>query len=176
MSAATLLQDLEKRGVRFAARAADLVIEGPADALTDELVSRLRACKSELLALLQSAGHDGQWTAADWQAYFDERAGVREHDGRLPRAEAERLAFEDAVAHWLRLNPASASNPRHGCIHCGRSDDTGNTLLPVLAPDGHVWVHNGCWEAWHSARTRLARLQLKEVLQLEMRSGDQAND
>jgi hypothetical protein len=35
---------------------------------------------------------------ADWEAYFDERAGIREFDGEMPRAEAERLAAEETVA------------------------------------------------------------------------------
>ena len=35
---------------------------------------------------------------ADWSAYFDEQAGVREFEGGLPRFEAERLAFDDTVA------------------------------------------------------------------------------
>ncbi len=34
----------------------------------------------------------------DWQAYFDERAGIREFDGGFPRHEAERLAREDVTA------------------------------------------------------------------------------
>ena len=34
----------------------------------------------------------------DWEAYFDERAGIREFDGGLPRPEAERLAREDVTA------------------------------------------------------------------------------
>lgn len=34
----------------------------------------------------------------DWQAYFDERAGIREFDGGLPRSQAELRAFEDTVA------------------------------------------------------------------------------
>ena len=34
----------------------------------------------------------------DWQAHFDERAGIREFDGGFPRAEAERLAREDTIA------------------------------------------------------------------------------
>ena len=29
------------------------------------------------------------WTEEDWQALFDERAGIMEFDGGLPRAEAE---------------------------------------------------------------------------------------
>src|SRR5687768_4848038 len=35
---------------------------------------------------------------AGWDAYFDERAGVREFEGGLPRSEAERLATDDTVA------------------------------------------------------------------------------
>jgi hypothetical protein len=37
------------------------------------------------------------WDAADWHAYFQERAAIREYDGGLSRIEAERLAFEDIV-------------------------------------------------------------------------------
>jgi hypothetical protein len=36
--------------------------------------------------------------AEDWQAAYDERAAVREFDGGLIRAEAERLAYADTVA------------------------------------------------------------------------------
>jgi hypothetical protein len=38
------------------------------------------------------------FSADDWQAYFDERAGIREFDGEMPRSEAERLAVEDTIA------------------------------------------------------------------------------
>jgi hypothetical protein len=48
-------------------------------------------------------------TNEDWQAYFDERAGIREFDGGLPRAEAERLAAEETVA---ALGPRPLSNKR----------------------------------------------------------------
>ncbi len=44
------------------------------------------------------SGSDIQdWDAADWHAYFQERAAIREYDGGLARIEAERLAFEDIV-------------------------------------------------------------------------------
>jgi hypothetical protein len=32
---------------------------------------------------------------AEWREDFEERAAIMEYDGNLPRAEAERLAFED---------------------------------------------------------------------------------
>lgn len=44
----------------------------------------------------------------DWQAFFDERAGIREFEGGLVRAEAERLAYADTVA---ALGPRPASGP-----------------------------------------------------------------
>ena|SRR5687768_13192762 len=46
---------------------------------------------------------------ADWQAYFDERAGVREFDGEIPRDEAEALALQDTIG---ALGPRPVSNKR----------------------------------------------------------------
>jgi hypothetical protein len=37
----------------------------------------------------------------DCQAYFEERAAVREYDGGMPRGEAEHLAIEDVVSHYF---------------------------------------------------------------------------
>ena len=34
----------------------------------------------------------------DLEAYFDERAGIREFEGGFPRTEAERLAVGDTIA------------------------------------------------------------------------------
>jgi len=34
----------------------------------------------------------------DWQAHFDERDGIREFDGGLPRSDAEALALQDTIA------------------------------------------------------------------------------
>ena len=59
----------------------------PPDAVSHLLASH----KTEIMALLRP-GLDG-WSAQDWQAYFDERAGIVEFDGGLPRAEAEAQAF-----------------------------------------------------------------------------------
>jgi hypothetical protein len=53
--------------------------------------------------------------AEDWQAAYDERSAVREFDGGLPRAEAERLAYADTVADLgepppgVQLSPPSAT-------------------------------------------------------------------
>jgi len=162
VNAVLLLNNLKKRGVTLAADGSRLVVDGPADALTDDFICQLQEHKAELLSLLQPP-EDGRWQAADWQAYFDERAGIREHDGSLPRAEAERLALEDATAQWLRLNPAPASDPRYGCVHCGLGEQPGNTFLPVLAPGGHTWVHDACWERWRAVRVQQAWIELEKA-------------
>jgi hypothetical protein len=44
-----------------------------------------------LIAMLRPR-RDG-WSADDWQAFFDERAGITEFDGGLSRAEAEAQAL-----------------------------------------------------------------------------------
>lgn len=41
------------------------------------------------------------WTPDDWRMLFDERAGIAEFDGGLPRAEAEKLAFDECVDQWM---------------------------------------------------------------------------
>jgi hypothetical protein len=65
--------------------------------------SAISANSSQIEAAAGSIGTIGTIGTApaisrdDWQAYFDERAGIREFDGDLPRCEAEVLAFEDTV-------------------------------------------------------------------------------
>jgi len=63
--------------------------------LPDKLVAELRMHKAEVLAFLQD--RKPAWTPEDWQAHFDERASIAEHDGRLSRADAEQQAFECCV-------------------------------------------------------------------------------
>jgi hypothetical protein len=114
--------------VTLEAHGPDLVVDGPADALSDEVVATLRAAKAELLVLLSPGADRPNWDAADWHAHFDERAAIREYDGGLSRHEAERLAFEDAVTHWLCLHPASATDPRRSCVQCSGGDQAGNLV------------------------------------------------
>ena len=40
------------------------------------------------------------WTAEDWAAYYDERAGIREFDAGLGRALAEAMAFKETVKKY----------------------------------------------------------------------------
>ena len=85
--------------------------------------------KAEIIALLRP-GRDG-WSAEDWQVYFDERAGIAEFDGGLPRAEAEARAFECCVAEWLNRNPACSSPGR--CLECGGKEKVGTSYYHMAA-------------------------------------------
>ena len=64
--------------------------------LPDDLMARLRAAKPELLATLGRPCAESEraaWDAADWRAYYEERAAIREYDGQRPRPGAKRLAW-----------------------------------------------------------------------------------
>ncbi len=91
--------------------------------------------------------------AEDWQAHFDERASIAQHDGGLSRADAERQAFECCVVEWQWRNPPPVSGPER-CAHCGQPlGEIGRDGLPYLTGDGgHVWLHSGCHGDWIGQR------------------------
>ena len=74
-----------------------------------EVVDLLRQHKDDILRFLRPAC--GGWSAEDWLAFYDERAGVAEFDGGLTRVEAEVGAYADCVAEWLGRSP-----------HCSRAE------------------------------------------------------
>jgi hypothetical protein len=109
----------------------------------------IRQHKAALLELLRPA-EDG-WSSQDWQAFFEERAGIAESDGGLLRAEAEARAFDWCVAEWLNRNPAHS--PPGRCFGCGRDEASHNPVLPIgVGSRGKVWLHSGCSSAWYTAR------------------------
>jgi hypothetical protein len=91
------------------------------------------------------------WSGEDWRAFFDERAGIAEFDGGLPRLEAEARAFTCCVAEWLNRNPVRSSPDR--CLRCGEAEQGHDPLLPLgTESTGHAWLHSRCWSGWHAAR------------------------
>jgi hypothetical protein len=57
--------------------------------------------------------------AERWRYDFEERAAIREHDGGLPRAEAEAAALLDMATRWRSENPLPASD-RAACSDCDK--------------------------------------------------------
>jgi hypothetical protein len=114
--------------------------------------------KPAILALLRSGQHG--WTAEDWRARFDERAGFLEHDGGLLRLEAEVQAFDCCVVEWLNQHPAPSAPGR--CAWCDRPESPGAVVVPFgTEPGTHAWLHAGCWPAWYQGRREEADLALR---------------
>ncbi len=103
------------------------------------------------LATLAGAATDGAVAVRDW---IDERAAILEYDAGKPRAEAERLAYEAALARWQHEHPPAYAD-QDRCAACGEwlIDD----LLPLAERDARgspVWVHltGGCWRDYVQKR------------------------
>jgi hypothetical protein len=158
----TLLLALRRQGVSIVQDGPNLVIDGPEAVLTDSLVASLRSIKGELTAALRPHAA-AEWSAEDWQAYFDERAAVREYDGGQSRAEAEAGALEDTIERWLACHPAELTSASNGCVYCGRPEQPWNALLPIFTPGGGVWMHDQCWPAWYRSRRVHAREALLQA-------------
>ena len=159
MSAAEALQAARAAGVELRLDGDDLVLEASAPPLA-AILDLLSGHKASIVALLRP-GRDG-WSAEDWQAHFDERAGIAEYDGGLPREWAEARAFACCVAEWM--NRSFERSPPGYCLGCGGGDHAHDPLLPFgTETTGHVWLHSHCWPAWHAGRKAEAVAALKAM-------------
>jgi hypothetical protein len=159
MSAVVTLRAARAAGIELRVEGCDIALEAHAPPPAD-LLQRLARHKLEIVALLRP-GRDG-WSAEDWQAYFDERAGIAEFDGGLPRPEAEARAFACCVVEWL--NRSFERSPPGRCLACGGGDHAHDALLPHgIETAGHAWLHSRCWPAWHAGRKAEAVAALKAM-------------
>jgi len=148
MSAAEALKAARAAGIELGIDGADLVLEASAPP-TAAVLGLLSRHKAGIVTLLRP-GRDG-WSAEDWQVFFDERAGIAEFDGNLPRAQAEVRSFACCVGEWLNRNPVRS--PQGHCLGCGGGDHGHDPLLPFgIEPTGYAWLHSRCWPAWHAGR------------------------
>ena len=159
MSAAEALRAAHAAGVTVMFDGEDLVLEAsaePPQAVLDVLARH----KLSILALLRPG--QGGWTADDWRARFDERAGFLEHDGGLLRVQAEVQASEQCIVEWLNANPTFS--PAGRCAWCGRPESPGAVVVPFgTEPGAHAWLHADCWPAWHQSRRREAAMALRKM-------------
>lgn len=102
MGAPDLLQELRRAGFSLSVSpSGDLVVK-PASKLTDDQRATIKAHKADILQALHSPA-----PPFDREAY-EERAAIIEHDGGLPRDQAEALAAE---IHGEPLDPDRHSWP-----------------------------------------------------------------
>ena len=133
MSVTAALKAAHAAGVRLRIDGNDLVVEASA-APPSAVLDLLSRNKTDILTMLRS-GIDG-WSIEDWKAYFEERAGIAEFDGALPRLQAEERAFACCVVEWLNRNSVS-SMPGH-CLGCGGDYHVHDPLLPYgIEATGH---------------------------------------
>jgi hypothetical protein len=131
----------------------DLVLEASASP-PPAVIDRLAGYKTEIVAMLRPRP-DG-WSADDWQAFFDERAGTTEFDGGLSRAEADAQALACCIVEWLNRNPTPSVAGR--CAWCGYAESRDAVALPYgTEPGTHIWLHAECRPAWHDTRRSQAR-------------------
>jgi hypothetical protein len=159
MTALDALKAARAADVKIRVEGADLVLRAPAPPPATVL-DALKLNKPAIVALLRR--QISNWTVEDWEAFFDERAGIRERDGGLPREQAEALAFDDSIVEWLLRHPVQS---RPGlCFGCGRRDEHAGIVVPFgTEPSGHVWLHSDCWPAWHRSRKAEAAAALSAM-------------
>jgi hypothetical protein len=148
MSAADALTLARAAGIRVGIDGEALVLEASAPPPA-EVLDLLARHKADIVSLLRP-GKDG-WSGEDWREFFEERAGIAQFDGGLPRDQAEARAFSCCVGEWLHRSPVRSPSGR--CDHCGQSK---GMLLPYLTgysmrDPGHTWLHQECSPAWHQA-------------------------
>jgi hypothetical protein len=146
-----LLRELSQIGVTLSKHGHEIVLDGPETVLTDALVERLRAVKSEILRDLQA------WNSAEWQAFYNERAGIAEFDGHASRLEAESRAYECCIVEWLNRNPETTVPGQ--CVQCRQADRSDHVVVP-FGTENHAWLHPECWPAWQEVRRRRAASEL----------------
>jgi hypothetical protein len=167
MSAVSTIKAARAAGISFAIVGNDLVLEAPAPP-SPGIIEAISEHKPEILNLLRSSAI--RWSAADWQALFDERAGILEHDGNLGRLDAEMIAFEDCVDHWLAMQLPLAD--RQGCcLHCRLPmPSKEQAAVVVTCADGDVGrLHFGCAATWKNLRRWDARTALRWLLEATKR-------
>ena len=148
MSAVQALKAARAAGVRLGIDGEALTLEAD-EAPPPSVIDLLTCHRAGVIALLRTE-RDG-WSGEDWWPFFDERAGIAEFDGGLPREQAEARAFACCVADWLNRNPMQSA-PDH-CLGCGEAEQDHNPLLPFgTESTGHAWLHSRCWSAWYAAR------------------------
>ncbi len=156
MNAAEALKAAQVAGVRIMADGGDLLLDADAPPPTPVL-DALKRYKAEIVALLASNAEE--WSAEEWQAFFDERARIAEFDGGQSRADAEAMAFEYCLVEWFNRH-MERSDPRY-CAWCKKPDQDRHAVVPFgTETHGHTWLHPECWNDWHENRRRRAQQAL----------------
>ena len=162
MSAAEALKAAREAGIELELEGDDLVWEAakePAVAILD-LLSRH---KPGIVRLLRPA-IDG-WSAEDWQAFFDERAGIVEHDGGFrPSGCGDVCASRTAsIIGWRCIRRSQTSKDTASAVALLSLIEQASVV--VTWSDGTMGrLHAGCAPTWKNLRRWDARTALMWLL------------
>ncbi len=92
MTATELLRELRRIGVVLHLEGDDLVFRAAAGLVTPALRDAIAASKPEIVARLRGLPAEPATWPEEWHELYAERAAIREFDGGLSRADAERAA------------------------------------------------------------------------------------
>ena len=126
MTPADVLLALVEAGAVLWVEADRLRFRAPAGALSDELRAQAGVCRAALVALVRAGGvlppEVGAWPEP-WREAFEERAGIVEFDGGLPRVadeqEAERLVRAEHARAFVQRS-ALVVTPDAGAVATAR--------------------------------------------------------
>jgi hypothetical protein len=153
-----VIEDLRGAGVTISRDGDMIVLDGPEDTMTDELVANLRSLKPQIIAYLRDTA--GCWSQENWRYFFDERVTYSQQEIGYDRASAELCGFEDCVDHWLVLNPPRPL-PATQCIQCRQSILPQEAdVIPVAAGAEIGALHPACSGKWIVSRRWEARRAL----------------
>ncbi len=159
MSAAEALKAARTVGIELVLDGNDLLWEAASEPPAT-ILDELRRHKAEIVVMLRPS--NDSWSAEDWRLFFEERAGIAEFDGGLPRAEAEAQAFDRCIVEWLNRHPAPSTPGR--CASCGRAESHDAVVMPYgTEPGTHAWLHTECWPPWHAKRRTEAAASLNAI-------------
>ena len=160
MNAAEALRQARAAGIRLGIDGDDLVLEASAPP-PSEVLEILARHKADIVTWLEL--DSDAWSGEDWWDYFEERAVVAEHCGRMTRQAAEASALSCCVTEWLRQNPVRSSPGL--CAACGQDRGWLQPYVTDLDSSnvGHTWLHQYCSKDWHDQRRQLAIMFLKSL-------------
>jgi hypothetical protein len=140
-AARDLIDDLAVIGATIEPAGDRLILRAGPNAISAELVNRVRESKADLLATLASC---------------TDRAEIRGEENKRnsskpPRYSAKDRTSESFIVEWLNQHPAPSAPGR--CVWCGKPEFSSAMVLPFgTEPGTHAWLHAECWPAWHRGR------------------------
>ena len=151
MNAVQALEAARAAGITIALDGDDLMLQASAQP-PEDVLELLSHHKPGIVVLLRP---DRSWTAEDWRALYDERAGIAEIDGGYRAVRRKRRPSSSCVIEWLSRNHDCSLPGR--CVGWGGAQVSGHPVVPFgVEPGSHAWLHAKCWAAWHARRKAMA--------------------